>query len=127
MPIFIANFLFSITSDKYIFLLIINLFMLFLGCFIESIAGLLIIMPIILPVALQLGIDPVHFGVVCCYNMMIGAITPPMGACVFIVCGVADTKFDQVVKKLWPFLIAHIVTLILITYIPIISLWIPSW
>ncbi len=126
IPVFVSDALFSITDDKWVFLLLVNLFLLVLGCFMESIAGLLVILPIILPIALQLGIDPLHFGVICCYNMMIGTCTPPMGASIFIVCGIAETKFERVVKKIWPFVIAHIVALIIITYIPIISLWLPK-
>ncbi len=126
IPLIISKALLSVTDNRYVFLLLVNLFLLVLGCMIESIAGLLIVMPIMLPIATQLGIDPVHFGVIACLNMMIGAVTPPMGACIFIVCGISNTKFEQVVKKIWPFLIAHVVALVLVTYIEKISLFLPG-
>ena len=106
-------------------MLIVVVFLLILGCFIESMAGLLIVMPVMIPIATVLGIDLVHFGIVCCLAMMIGAVTPPMGACVFIVCSISETRFDLVCKKLWPFLISLVVALLLVAYVEPISTLLP--
>lgn len=126
IPLTISKSLLSLTSSPALFMLITLVFLLFLGCFIESMAGLLIVMPVMIPIASALGINLVHFGIVCCLAMMIGAVTPPMGACIFIVCGVAETKFDLVCKKIWPFIIALIVALLLVAYVEPISTLLPS-
>ena len=86
---------------------------------------MLIVMPVMIPIATVLGIDLVHFGIVCCLSMMIGAVTPPMGACVFIVCSISETRFDLVCKKLWPFLISLVVALLLVAYVEPISTLLP--
>jgi len=127
IPVLASNAVLSITTNKYLFLLIVNIFLLFLGCLIESIAGMLIVLPIFLPIAASMGIDLVHFGVIVTYAMSIGLITPPMGAGLFIVCGVTETKFDRVVRKVVPFIIVHVLALLLITYMPVLSLWLPSF
>ena len=126
IPLVISQGLISLTTNKYLFLLIVDIFLLILGCFIESMAGILIIMPIMVPIAASLGVNLVHFGIVSCLAMMIGAVTPPMGNCIFITCSISDTKFEQVVKKIWPFIIAHILTLFLVTFIEPISTFLPN-
>ena len=126
IPLAISKGLLGITTNKHVFLLIVDLFLLVLGCFIESMAGVLIIMPIMVPIAAQMGVNLVHFGIIACLDMMIGAVTPPMGNCIFITCSISDTKFERVVKKIWPFIIAHIVTLLLVTFVEPISLWLPN-
>jgi C4-dicarboxylate transporter DctM subunit len=126
IPVLLAEAVFAVTTSKYVFLLIVAIFVMFLGCLIEAIAGIIIIAPVLLPVALQFGINPIHFGIILCYGMMIGCITPPMAPVLFAVIGISDTKFEGVLKKTMPFLAAHIIALLLITYIPSISMWLPS-
>lgn len=127
IPKLISQLILSITDNKYVFLIILNIFLLFLGCLIESTAGVLIITPILLPTAIELGISPIHFGIIACYNMLIGSMTPPMGAGIFMVCSIAETKFEQVVKKVLPFVAAHIVALMILTFIPNICLWLTTF
>ena len=126
IPLVISQGILSFTTNKFVFLLIVDIFLLVLGCFIESMAGILIIMPIMVPIAAKMGVNLVHFGILSCLDMMIGAVTPPMGNCIFITCSISDTKFEQVVKKIWPFIIAHVVTLILVTFLEPISMWLPN-
>jgi len=125
IPLTISKGILSFTDSRTLFMLIVVVFLLILGCFIESMAGLLIVMPVMIPIATVLGIDLVHFGIVCCLAMMIGAVTPPMGACVFIVCSISETRFDLVCKKLWPFLISLVVALLLVAYVEPISTLLP--
>lgn len=125
IPLTISKGILSFTDSRALFMLIVVVFLLILGCFIESMAGLLIVMPVMIPIATVLGIDLVHFGIVCCLSMMIGAVTPPMGACVFIVCSISETRFDLVCKKLWPFLISLVVALLLVAYVEPISTLLP--
>lgn len=126
IPKLISQMLLSITDSKYVFLIILNIFLLFLGCLIESTAGVLIITPILLPTAMELGINPIHFGIIACYNMLIGTMTPPMGAGIFMVCSIAETKFEHVLKKVLPFIAAHIIALLILTFVPEICLWLPN-
>lgn len=126
LPILLAEALFALTDSKYVFLLLVVVFMLFLGCLMESIAGLLIITPILLPIAVQFGIDPLHFGCVLCYGMLIGGITPPMGSLLFTVCAVSGAKFEGVVAKCVPFIVTHAVVLLVLCFFPEIVTWLPS-
>ena len=126
IPVILSSFLLSITDNKYIFLLLVIAFLLVLGMLIESIAGLLIIAPILLPVAIKYGIDPIHFGMVLCAGMIIGVVTPPMGPCLYAVCGISGAKFEGTIKYLMPMIIMLIVSLLIIAYIPAITLWLPG-
>ncbi len=122
IPLTISQGLLNFTDNRYVYMLIVLIFLLILGCFIESMAGLLIVMPVMIPIAEALGINLVHFGITSCLAMMIGAVTPPMGACIFITCSISNTKFDLVCKKIWPFILAHAVALLLVAYVEPISL-----
>lgn len=126
IPLTISQSLLGLTENKYVYIMIVLIFLLILGCFIESMAGLLIVIPILIPIAETLGINLVQFGVTCCLAMMIGAVTPPMGSCIFITCSIADTKFDRVCKKIWPFIIAHIAALLLVAYFEPLSTLLPA-
>jgi tripartite ATP-independent transporter DctM subunit len=107
------------------FLLLVNLFLLVLGMFLEGNAALIVLTPILIPVAKAFGIDPVHFGVVFIFNLSVGTITPPMGTVMFTTCSITGVKVDQFVREAVPFWIALLVCLLVITYVPAVSLWLP--
>jgi len=121
-----TNILFSITKNPYGILLIINIFLLFWGMFMDSLPAILILIPILLPLANTLGIHPIHFGVVVTYNLMIGLITPPYGAALFTGCMISDLPMEKIVREMLPFIIISIILLFIITYIPIIVMWLPT-
>ncbi len=119
--------LLTISSNPFVILLIINILLLAVGIFMDMTPAVLIFTPIFLPVVTaQLGMDPVHFGIMMVMNLCVGLGTPPVGSVLFIGCSVADLKIQDVIKPLLPFFAAMIVVLLLITYIPAISLWIPQ-
>ena len=108
------------------FLLLVNLFFLFLGCIMDAIPAMLIFFPILHPIATRLGIDPTHFGVIVVLNLMIGLLTPPVGALLFLVSKIAKVSFDELVREVWPYLVALLLVLGLITYIPPLVTYIPN-
>ncbi len=118
--------LLSISTNVIVILLIINLILLFVGIFMDMTPAVLIFTPIFLPIVADLGIDPVHFGIIMVVNLTVGLCTPPVGSLLFIGCSVADLSIMKVIRPLMPFFIAMIVALMLITYIPAISLWLPG-
>ena len=125
LPQKIIQFLFSITSSKVFILILINLFLSVVGCAIDTITAIVILAPILHPIGMALQMDPVHFGVMMVVNLSIGMATPPGGITLFVTCAIAKTRIAEVVTILIPFLIASIVVLALITFIPEISLLIP--
>lgn len=126
IPHTISQFLIGLTDSPILFLLIINLFLLFLGMFLEGTASLIILTPILLPAAVALGIDPIHFGIIMVLNVTIGGITPPFGTIMFVTCSILKVRINHFVKALWPFLIASFIGLILITYIPQLVMFLPN-
>ncbi len=120
-----AQVFLSISTNKWVILLLINLFLLFVGTFMETTASLIILTPVLLPLAVKVGVDPIHFGVVMVLNLVIGLITPPLGVCLFIACGIAKITLEEITKAILPFLMAAIAVLFMVTYIPELSLWIP--
>ena len=122
----LSNFITSFTNSTVVVLLIINIYLLIQGCFIDTTSGLILITPVIYPLAMSFGVDPIHFGVIICYNLILGALTPPMGAGLYLVSSVMEAKVEGMLKRLVPFFAVHIVTLLLITYVPILSLWLPG-
>ena len=119
--------LLSISGNKIIILLIINILLLFVGTFMDMTPAVLIFTPIFLPVVKQLGIHPVHFGLIMIANLCIGLCTPPVGTCLFVGCGVGETTIVKVVRPLLPFFAAMVIALMIVTYIPQISLFIPKF
>ncbi|MBW2057154.1 MAG: TRAP transporter large permease [Deltaproteobacteria bacterium] len=109
----------------YGFLLAINVIFLFVGTFMDNNPAILILAPVFAPVAHSLGIDPVHFGIIVVVNLVIGLITPPLGLVLFVVGPIAKVSFEEVTKEIFPFLLVEIGVLLLVTYVPVISLWIP--
>ena len=126
LPQQISAALLTLSDNKYVILLIINILLLLLGCLMDMAPLILILTPILLPVAVQLGINPVHFGIIMMTNLGIGLITPPVGSVLFVASAVSGVKIEQVVKSMLPFYLALFAVLIVITYVPIISLWLPS-
>lgn len=123
----IANFIISICANKYVFLLLVNILLLIVGCFMETTAAILILAPIFSTVLGYFGIDPVHFGVVCCINLAIGVATPPLGLNLYVAAGITKDKFEVVVNKYTVMhIVASIAILFLITYIPDIVMCIPN-
>lgn len=122
----LGNFVVGITDNKYLFLLIINLVFLLLGMFIDTNVIQMVFVPIVLPLATLMGVNLVHLGVVLCFNMMIGLCTPPFGALLFITSGISGTPLKLVVKETLPMLIAMLIVLFLITYIPPLITFLPT-
>jgi tripartite ATP-independent transporter DctM subunit len=108
------------------FLLIVNVLFLVLGCFLDTLLMLLIIVPMLMPTVHALGIDPVHFGVVAVVNMMIGLVTPPMGELLFLISGVSGIELHLIMRELWQFLVVLIVLLFVLVFVPELTLWLPE-
>ena len=127
IPQMVAAFFLSITQNKFMILLLINLFLLFIGMFMDITASLLILGPILAPLATDMGVDPLHFGVMMCINLNIALMTPPMGACLFMAMIVSKRDMGQIVKAIWPFILVEFVVLAMVIYIPAVTLTIPRW
>ncbi|WP_207101641.1 TRAP transporter large permease [Paracoccus shandongensis] len=117
-----AEFITSITTNPYVFLLLVNILLLGLGMFIEGTAIMIILVPLLKPVVLQLGIDPVHFGLIMILNLSIGTLTPPVGTVLLLVCNLSRVSIPAFMRDGWPFLLAILVALLLVTYVPWFSL-----
>jgi tripartite ATP-independent transporter DctM subunit len=127
IPQDISTGLLSISDNKMMILLIINLLLLFVGIFMDMTPAVLIFTPIFLPVVTKLGLDPVHFGIIMILNLCIGLCTPPVGSVLFVGVGIANTTIEKVIKPLLPLFLVMILSLFLITYFPFLSLWLPSF
>jgi len=125
VPNLISAYLKSISPSPLVFLLIVNIFLLIVGCLMETAAALIMLVPILAPIAASYGIDPLHFGFVVVMNLVIGLITPPVGVVLFVVGGLANISMERVVRAVWPHLIWQLVVLALVTYFPGLSLWVP--
>jgi tripartite ATP-independent transporter DctM subunit len=126
IPQWISQSLIGLTESRVMILLIINLILLAVGTFMDMTPAVLIFTPIFLPVATQLGIDPIHFGMIMVLNLCIGLCTPPVGSVLFVGCGIANTTITKLIKPLLSLYVAMIVALILVTYIPEISMFLPE-
>lgn len=126
IPQMLADGILSITDNPIIVILLINILLFFVGSFMETIAALIILFPALLKVAVAIGMDPIHFGVMAVLNLMIGLTTPPVGVCLFVAAEIAETPLQKVIKALWPFLLCNTIILLLVAYVPKISLWLPS-
>jgi len=127
IPQMVAQSIIETLKDPYLFLFIVNLLVLFIGTWMDPTATIVILTPIVLPVAVKLGIDPVHFGVVFVYNLMIGLATPPVGYILYITSALGDISIERVTRAVWPFLVVHIIVLGLITYMPWLVMAVPRW
>lgn len=126
IPQDISKFLLGLTQNKLMILLIINIFLLIVGTFMDMTPAVLIFTPIFLPIVTGLGVDPVHFGIIMIMNLCIGICTPPVGSCLFVGCGIAKTTIGNVLKPILPFFVAMIVVLLIVTYFPMLSLLVPK-
>jgi tripartite ATP-independent transporter DctM subunit len=126
MPAKITAFFLTISSNKYVILMLINILLLVLGCLVDMAPSILICTPILLPVMINFGVDPVHFGMIMMLNLGIGLCHPPVGAILFVGCAVGKVTIEQVMRKIWPFYGVMFLVLMLVTYIPALSLWLPS-
>ncbi len=122
----IAAWVLAFTKEAWVFLLLANLLMLFVGCFLEPTAAITILVPILLPIATQLGVDPIHFGLVMVLNLMIGLLHPPMGMVLFVLARVAGLSFERTTMAILPWLVPLLVSLGIITYAPSLVLWLPK-
>jgi tripartite ATP-independent transporter DctM subunit len=127
LPAIATEFFLSISDSKYVFLMLINILLLILGTFMDLAPMLLICTPILLPVILKFGIDPVHFGIVMLLNLGIGLVTPPVGPTMVIGCAIGRVTMEAITKELWPFYLVMCIVLLLVTYIPEFSLWLPGF
>lgn len=127
IPNQIANLILSLSDNTVIILLMINALLLFVGTFMETLAAIIILAPMLLPLIHQLGIDPIHFGLIMCVNLAIGYITPPLGANLFVACGVTGTPFSKICRSVIPFTISMILTLGLLTYVPQLTMFLPKY
>ena len=126
IPTKIAQAMLSLTSNPYIILMMINLFLIFIGMFLEGGAAIIILAPTLLQVSNAVGIDPLHFGFVMVLNLAIGLLTPPLGVCLFVVCGVTRIDLSVIVRSVIPFLLVEFGVLVVSTYFPWIILFIPN-
>jgi tripartite ATP-independent transporter DctM subunit len=126
VPARLSEFLLGISEEKIVILLMINLMLLMLGMIMDMAALILICTPIFLPIARELGMDPVQFGIMMLVNLGLGLCTPPVGTCLFVGCAVGKIRIEEALKSIWPFYLALFVALMLITYVPAFSLFLPS-
>lgn len=126
IPTTVATFLTTMTDSKILILLLINVLLLIVGCFMETLCAIMILAPILFPVVTALGVDVTHFGIIMVVNLAIGFITPPLGVNLFVASRVGETTLDDVIKGIIPFLIVMIVVLLFITYVPAISMLLPN-
>jgi tripartite ATP-independent transporter DctM subunit len=125
LPTMITDAFTSISDNKYVILMCINVLLLVIGTLMDMAPIILILTPVLLPVATSLGIDPVHFGMIMMTNLGIGLITPPVGTVLFVASAVSKQKIEQVVTAMLPFYVTLFFILMLITYVPALSLWLP--
>jgi tripartite ATP-independent transporter DctM subunit len=127
IPQNISATLLGLTDNKYVILVLINLILLAVGTFMDMTPAVLIFTPIFLPVAKDLGMDPIHFGIVMIMNLCIGICTPPVGTCLFLGCGIAETTVSKIIRHLLPFFAAMVVVLMITTFVPWLSMFLPGW
>ena len=125
IPQRLTGVLLELTQDKYMMLAILNVLLLVLGMFLEGGAALIIIAPLLVPVVTQLGVDPIHFGMIIIVNIMIGGVTPPFGSMMFTTCSVTKVPVSDFVREIWPFIIALLIALLIVTYVPSLILLLP--
>jgi tripartite ATP-independent transporter DctM subunit len=126
VPAKVTTFFLTLSDNKYVILMMINVMLLILGCLMDMAPLILICTPILLPIITKLGVDPVHFGIIMIVNLGIGLLTPPVGSVLFVGCAIGKVTIEEVTKSIWPFYIVMFIVLMLVTYIPAITLWLPS-
>ena len=127
IPALLGEKLRLIADSPYVFLMIVNLLLLLIGMFMESISAILIVLPVLLPIAVGYDIDPVQFGVMVVLNLMIGMITPPVGLCLFIVAAISKEPLEKVAMAILPMICLAIFVLLLVAFVPALTLSLPTW
>jgi len=125
VPQHLTGVMLSISKDPYVLLLIVNVLLVVVGMFLDSTTAILVIAPIIAKPLVAAGVDPVHLGMVVVFNLMIGLLTPPMGLALYLVADIAKVSMKEVLKQMVPYYLPLAVTLLLITYVPALTTWIP--
>jgi C4-dicarboxylate transporter DctM subunit len=126
IPTMIAEGFIAISRDPFVFLLLVNALLLLVGMFLETGAAIIILAPILTPVAVSLGVDPVHFGIVMIVNLAVGMTTPPVGVNLFVACQIANLRIDQILRSMLPFYIVLLLDIAIVTYVPQLTLWLPQ-
>jgi len=126
LPARLTGLLMTVSENRYVILMLVNVMLLVFGTFMDMAPLILICTPILLPVMVSLGVDPVHFGIVMLLNLGIGLVTPPVGTTLFVGCAIGKVSIERCARTLWPFWLAMLAVLLLVTYIPALALWIPS-
>lgn len=126
IPQMLADGILGISDNPIVVILMLNLILLVVGTFMETIAALIILFPALLAVATGVGMDPIHFGIMAVLNLMIGLTTPPVGVCLFVVAGIGNLQVTRVARAIVPFLICNLCVLGLVAYVPALSLWLPE-
>jgi C4-dicarboxylate transporter, DctM subunit len=122
----VGSFLHAFSTNPATYLIVVNLLLLVVGMFMESIAAMLILVPVLMPLAVSYGIDPIHFALIVVFNLTIGFITPPYGIALYVAATVADRGILQVARKVWQPLLVMVVVLLLISYVPAVGMWLPN-
>ena len=125
-PQALIGFISELTDNKILILLMINLFLLLAGCFLDASSAIIVLTPILLPLATSIGVDPTHFGVIMVVNLAIGLITPPVGLDLYVACGISKISLEKISRSILPFLAVTILALMMITYIPSIAMFLPK-
>jgi tripartite ATP-independent transporter DctM subunit len=122
----IIKYISEFTTSPRVLLLLLNLFLLLIGCFLGPMSAIILLTPVLVPLGKAFGIDQIHLGIVVILNLMIGNLTPPMGSILFVICKVAEVKLVDLLKEIWPFLVGLVIALIIVTYVPQTVTWLPS-
>jgi tripartite ATP-independent transporter DctM subunit len=126
VPQIVAKFIMSISPSPWLFMLWVNLFLLVVGCLMETVAAMVILVPILAPIAVMLGFNSIHFGFIFVYNLAIGLVTPPLGLALFVTAGIGRISLERITKAALPFLVVEIVLLVVFSYFPSITLFLPD-
>jgi tripartite ATP-independent transporter DctM subunit len=126
IPQMLVEWISAVTTSPYMILFLVNIFLILLGIPMETAPALVIVTPVLAPIAAAVGIDPVHMGVVICLNLVLGLITPPVGAVLFAVCGMANMSLDRLSRAIWPPFLVSMLALVIITYVPWLSTFLPK-
>jgi tripartite ATP-independent transporter DctM subunit len=122
----VAAAVLSITDNRAMVLLLVNLVLLVVGCFMETIAAITILVPVLLPLIVKVGVDPVHFGIIMTLNLVVGLLTPPVGMVLYILARISERSFEYVTRAVLPFLVPLFIALATVTYWPGLVLWLPT-
>ena len=125
VPQHLSNFFLTISRKPWVVLLVINIFLLIVGCLMDTSAAIIILVPVLMPLITSVGIDPLHFGLVMCINLILGMATPPFGVILFLVCNITKMTMERLIRAIWPFLLVEVAILLLVTYLPGIALVVP--